>query len=129
VQLAQLLDLSVSELPNYLLAMRLADEIAGTASDAGSHARAFREGEAVLARLVAESAPAMSRAAATRVARDALSAMVGSAVLGLDPEPEAAVRERHRHRLPWTEHKVRKDHQALRGERPALPSHVAGIAN
>ena len=94
VQLAQLLDLSLSELPNYLLAMRLADEIAGTASDAGSHARTFREGEAVFARLVAESASAMSRAAATRVARDALSAMVGSAVVGLDPEPEAAVRER-----------------------------------
>ena len=29
-----------------------------------------------------------------RVARDALSAMVGSAVLGLDPEPEIDVRER-----------------------------------
>jgi hypothetical protein len=36
----------------------------------------------------------MSRAVATRVARDALSAMVGSAVVGLDPEPEAAVRAR-----------------------------------
>ena len=94
VQLAQLLDLSLSELPNYLLALRLADEIAGTASDDGAHARTFREGEAVFARLVAASAPEMSRAEATRIARDALSAMVGSAVLGLDPEPEAAVRER-----------------------------------
>ncbi len=92
-QLAQLVDLSVSELPNYLLAMRLADEVAGTTAQA-SHARTFREGEAVFARLVAASAPAMSRAAATRVARDALSAMVGTVVLGLDPEPEAAVRER-----------------------------------
>ena len=60
VQLALLLDLSLSELPNYLLAMRLADEIAGTASVDGSHARTFREGEAVFARLVAASAPAMS---------------------------------------------------------------------
>ena len=94
MQLAQLLDLSLSELPNYLLALRLADEIAGTASDDGAHARTFREGEAVFARLVAASAPGMSRAAATRIARDALSAMVGSAVVGLDPEPEAAVRER-----------------------------------
>ena len=57
-------------------------------------ARTFREGEAVFARLVAASAPGMSRAAATRFARDALSAMVGSAIVGLDPEPEAAVRER-----------------------------------
>ena len=97
VQLALLLDLSLSELPNYLLAMRLADEIAGTSgvvSGDGAHARTFREGEAVFARLVAASVPAMSRADATRVARDALSAMVGSAVLGLDPEPQAAVRER-----------------------------------
>jgi len=94
VQLEQLLDLSLTELPNYLLALRLADEIAGTVSDHGSHARTFREGEAVFARLVAASAPAMSRAAATRVARDALSAMVGSAVVGLDPEPEAAIRGR-----------------------------------
>ena len=94
IQLAQLLDLSLAELPNYLLAMRLADEIAGTASDPGNHAPTFREGEAFFARLVAASAPRMSRDAATRVARDALSAMIGSAVLGLDPEPTSAVRER-----------------------------------
>lgn len=94
IQLAHLLDLSLAELPNYLLAMRLADEIAGTAAHPGSHAAAFREGEAVFARLVAASAPGMSRDAATRIARDALSAMVGSAVLGLDPEPDPAARER-----------------------------------
>jgi AcrR family transcriptional regulator len=94
VQLVQLLDLSLMELPDYLLALRLADEIAGTTSNTAAHARHFREGEAVFARLVAASAPAMSRDVATRVARDALSAMVGSAIVGLDPEPEAAVRER-----------------------------------
>lgn len=93
-QLAWLLDLSLSELPNYLLALRLADEIAGTAPDHGTHARTFREGEAVYARLVAASAPGLTRSAVTGVARDALSAMVGSAVVGLDPEPDAAVRER-----------------------------------
>jgi AcrR family transcriptional regulator len=94
VQLARLLDLSLSELPNYLLALRLADEIAGTASDRAAHARTFREGEAIYARLVAAAAPAMSRETATEVARGALSAMVGSAVMGLDPEPQAAVRAR-----------------------------------
>jgi hypothetical protein len=94
VQLAQLLDLSLVELPNYLLAIRLADEVAGTTSDPGTHAPTFREGEALFARLVAASAPGMSRETATRVARDALSAMIGSAVLGLDPEPKPAVRER-----------------------------------
>lgn len=94
VQLAQLLDLSLAELPNYLLALRLADEIEGRAPRADAHARTFREGEAVFARLVAASAPDMSRAEATGVARDVLSAMVGSAVLGLDAEPGAAVRAR-----------------------------------
>jgi AcrR family transcriptional regulator len=94
IQLAKLLELSLSELSNYLLALRLADEIAGTALDEASHTRTFREGEAVFARLVAASAPTLSRAGATRVARDALSAMVGSAVVGLDPEPQAAVRDR-----------------------------------
>src|SRR4029079_239960 len=39
VQLSQLLDLSLVELPNYLLALRLADEIAGGAAPGGSHAR------------------------------------------------------------------------------------------
>ena len=63
-------------------------------SAAGSHAGTFREGEAVFARVVAASAPALSRADATRIARDALSGMVGSAVVGLGPEPEAAVRAR-----------------------------------
>jgi len=94
VQLAQLLDLSLTELPNYLLALRLADEVARTAQDDGTHVRTFREGEAVFARLVAASAPAMSRAEAIRIARDALSAMVGSAVLGLDQDPDSAVRDR-----------------------------------
>ena len=93
-QLAQLLDLSLAEVPNYLLAMRLADEIAGATSTPGTHAPAFREGEAVFARLVAASAPAVSRDTATRIARDALAAMVGSAVLGLDHEHDPEVRER-----------------------------------
>jgi hypothetical protein len=36
----------------------------------------------------------MSRPAATRVARDVLTTMVGSAVVGLDPDPDEVVRER-----------------------------------
>jgi len=94
VQLVQLLDLSLTELPDYLLALRLADEIAGATPNTATRTRLFREGEAVFARLVAASAPAMSRDVATRAARDVLAAMVGTAALGLDPEPEAAVRER-----------------------------------
>ena len=93
-QLAWLVDLSLAELPNYLLALRLADEIAGAAVPGDTHARTFREGEAMFARLIAACAPTMTRSDATRLARDVLSAMVGSAVLALDPEPEAALRER-----------------------------------
>ena len=48
----------------------------------------------MFARLVAASAPDDVACGGNRAARDALSAMVGSAVLGLDPEPEAAVRAR-----------------------------------
>ena len=93
-QLSQLIDLSLSELPNYLLAFRLADEIAGRASDPGTHARSFREGEVVIARLASAAAPSLARPEATQIARDALSAMVGSVVVGLDPEPDAAIRKR-----------------------------------
>jgi AcrR family transcriptional regulator len=91
-QLARLLDLAVDELPNYLLAMRLAAEIAG--GHGVSTSRSFHEGEAVFGRLIAAVAPGMSRAQALRVARDALAALVGSAVMDLDTEPRTAVRER-----------------------------------
>jgi AcrR family transcriptional regulator len=94
LQLRSLVDLALTELPNYLLALRLADEIAGGASRDGAHARAFREGESVFGRLLVAAAPGMSRRQAERVARDVLSAMVGSAVMGLDPEPGADVRDR-----------------------------------
>jgi AcrR family transcriptional regulator len=94
LQLRSLVDLSLTEVPNFLLALRLAEEIAGGASRDGAHARAFREGESVFGRLLVAAAPALSRRQAERVARDVLSAMVGSAVIGLDPEPEAEVRDR-----------------------------------
>ena len=94
VQVAQLVDLSLAELPDYLLALKLADEVAGTTAIDRPHARIFREGEAVFGRLVAAAAPTLTRDAATQIARDALAALVGSAVVGLDPQPEVAVRER-----------------------------------
>jgi len=92
-QLQLLIDLSLVELPNFMLALRLSDEIAGSSHD-GRHARAFREGESVYGRVLVAVAPGMSRRDAERIARDALSAMIGSAVMGLDPEPDADVRER-----------------------------------
>ena len=94
VQLRSLVDLALTELPNYLLALRLAEEISGGTSRDGAHVRAFREGESVFARLLVAAAPGMSRRQAERAARDGLSAIVGSAVMGLDPEPDAEVRHR-----------------------------------
>jgi AcrR family transcriptional regulator len=93
-QLRSLVDLALNELPNYLLALRLSDEVSGGASQDRAHARAFREGEGVFGRLLVATAPRMSRSEAERVARDALSVMVGSAIIGLDREPEAETRER-----------------------------------
>jgi AcrR family transcriptional regulator len=93
-QLRQLVDLALSELPNYLLALQLADEIAGADVQPRPQRPAFREGEALFSRLAAAAAPEMPRAEAARVARDVLAAMVGAAVIGLDPEPVSQGRER-----------------------------------
>lgn len=93
-QLGQLVDLAIEELPNYLLAVSLADEIAGVVGQPRPHAPTFAEGEAVFARFIAAAAPAMARAEATAVARAVLAGMVGSAVIGLDPEPAGALRDR-----------------------------------
>jgi AcrR family transcriptional regulator len=95
-QIALLVDLSIAELPNYLLALRLADEIGAVGGARPPARRAFREGESVFGRLVAAAAPRLARADALRIARDALAAMVGSAVMGLDVEPHQAVRDRVR---------------------------------
>ena len=94
VQLRLLVDLSLTELPNYLLALRLADEIAGVPSPDRAHVRAFREGEGVLGRMLVAAAPGLSRPDAERAARDVLSAMVGSAIVGLAPDPQVEVRAR-----------------------------------
>ncbi len=94
VQLRMLVDMSLTELPNHLLALRLAEEIAGGASRDGEHARAFREGESVFGRMVSAAAPAMPRYAAERAARDVLAALVGSAIVGLDPQPASETRAR-----------------------------------
>lgn len=93
LQLRQLVDLALAELPAYMLALQLSDEIAGSTPD-GRHAGLFREGESLFGRFLIATAPAMPRTDAQRVARDVLSAMIGSAVVGLDPEPDTDVRER-----------------------------------
>lgn len=92
-QLRQLIDVSISSLPNYLLALRLADEVEGGTSRR-DHQAGFREGEAVFGRFVQAAAPKMAREAALGVARHVLAVLIGTATIGLDPEPEDAIRGR-----------------------------------
>jgi len=92
-QLRQLIDLSISSLPDYLLALRLADELEGGSSRRDQQA-GFREGEAVFGRFIHAAASTMPRADALDVARHLLAVLIGTATIGLDPEPESAIRER-----------------------------------
>jgi AcrR family transcriptional regulator len=93
-QLRVLVDVSVSELQTYLLALRLADEIAGAPTQDGAHVQAFREGEGVFGRMLSAAAPGMARPDAERAARDVLAALVGSAIVNLDLEPATETRAR-----------------------------------
>lgn len=92
-QVRQLIDLSLGSLPVYLLALRLAEEIAGPDSRRDQTA-GFREGEAVYGRLIHAAAPRLSREQALEIARHVLAVLIGSATIGLDAEPMAATRER-----------------------------------
>ena len=91
-QVGALIESGIRNAPLYLLAIRMHEEIEGPA-DSAIRAGAFREGEAVFARLLAEAAPSLTRPEAERLARDVLAALVGSFVTGLDPD-ERDVRER-----------------------------------
>lgn len=65
VQLRQLVDLSIRELPTYLLALQLAEEIEGR-PDQRLRGRAFGEGEAVFGRFLMAVDPTMERGRAAR---------------------------------------------------------------
>jgi AcrR family transcriptional regulator len=92
-QLRQLIDLSLTSLPVYLLALRLAEEVEGGASPRDRQA-GFREGEAVYGRLIHAAAPRLSKAEALEMARHVLAVLIGTATIGLDPEPMRAIRAR-----------------------------------
>lgn len=93
VQLRQMIDLAIVNVRLYLLAIRLNEEIQGKRDDQAV-ARALRQGEAVFARYIHEVAAGMGRTKATALGRDLMATLVGSAVAGLDLEPEAAQRAR-----------------------------------
>ncbi len=93
VQVRLMIDVAVVNVRLYLLSIRLHEEIEGRRDD-HAVAGALRQGEAVFARYVHEVAPGLGREGATALGRDLMAALVGSAVAGLDREPEAAQRAR-----------------------------------
>ena len=93
VQLRELIDLSIQELPTYLLALQLAVEIEGK-PNARDRRSSSLEGEAVFGRILMAVDPDMRRDTAAELARHLLAVLVGSAFTGLDPEEDRAVRSR-----------------------------------
>lgn len=91
-QLRDLIDAGIRNVPLYLLAIRLHEEIHGP-SDARTRAGTFREGEVVFGRMVHAAHPALARDEATELGRDLLATLVGSAFSGLDPD-DATTRRR-----------------------------------
>ena len=93
LQLRELIDLSIRELPAYLLAIQLAHEIGGT-GNASQRQAGVREGEAVYGRILMAVDPSLSREVSAELARQLLALLAGSAFTALDAEWEPATRSR-----------------------------------
>lgn len=83
IQLREMLDLSVNQLPVYLLSLCMLEEIGGPSGENLRRAT-FREGEQMLARFVNAAAPALERDAAEELARLLIAVLVGSAFAEAD---------------------------------------------
>ncbi|HEX9043525.1 MAG TPA: helix-turn-helix domain-containing protein [Candidatus Limnocylindrales bacterium] len=83
-QLAIVVELSIEELPDYLLAIELAREL-GRPLSGEQLGDVFEEGEALLGRLIAAAVPTQGEAAARELARRLLAILVAPHVTGLDP--------------------------------------------
>ncbi len=91
-QLAGLIDLSIAELPDYMLAIDLAREL-GRALSGEQLGHVFEEGEALFGKLIAAAAPPQREEEARELARRLLAILVAPHATGLDPSP-GAVRAR-----------------------------------
>ena len=91
-QVRDLIDSGIRNVPLYLLAIRLHEEIHGP-SDARTRAATFREGEDVFGRMIHAAHPGLTREDATDLGRHLVATLVGSAFSGLDPD-ERAIRRR-----------------------------------
>jgi AcrR family transcriptional regulator len=81
-QLRQVLDLSLEELPYYLLALRLAREM-GRDVRGDAFTPVFGEGEALLGRLIQAAAPDLDVAESIEIARRLLGVLIGPAAVGV----------------------------------------------
>jgi AcrR family transcriptional regulator len=88
-QLSGFLDLAIQELPDFLLALDMAEEL-WIAGIVRIRRAMFAEGEAVFGRYLAAVRPGLTPDAARELARLILSLLVGSHEIGRGVEPDAA---------------------------------------
>jgi AcrR family transcriptional regulator len=92
VQLRGMVDLAIRELPDFLLALDMAEELE-VPGMAGLRRALFAEGEAVFGRYIAAVRPSMAPQAARELARLVLALLIGSYEIG-DGVPATVARER-----------------------------------
>jgi AcrR family transcriptional regulator len=85
LQLRAMLELSINQVPVYMLCLRMLDEMADPAA-ATLKSATFRDGEQMIGRFVSAAAPAMGRAEAEETARLLIAVVVGSAMADLDQD-------------------------------------------
>ena len=88
-QLSGFLDLAILELPDFLVALDLAEELQ-IPGNVRIRRAMFTEGEAVFGRYLAAVRPGLTPDAARELARVILALLVGSHEIGRDVEPDAA---------------------------------------
>ena len=94
VQLRGMIDLAIRELPDFLLALDMADELE-VPGMAGLRRGLFAEGEAIFGRYIAAVRPSMAPQAARDLARLVLALLIGSYEIGDGfPTTVATTRER-----------------------------------
>lgn len=85
IQLGQLLEIAIAEMPDYLLAIELAREM-GRPMGTPELGRIFGEGEALFGRILHTAAPGLTAEGARELARRVLASLIGPYATGLGPD-------------------------------------------
>ncbi|MEA2606356.1 MAG: Bacterial regulatory protein tetR family [Chloroflexota bacterium] len=93
IQLSDFLDLAIQELPDFLLALDLAEELQMPGMVRIRRAM-FTEGETVFGRYLVAVRPGMAATAARELARLVLALLVGSHQIGPGADPNPEIRDR-----------------------------------